>query len=269
MTSVKVGGILEKTSDPSLGTGTFRKKTQQSPPTKRRKRPAKPLKITAHSKKAKKITAEDDDSVSSSKTKQTRKLTTTAIVARNTISTTDVSNVAAIDVSENSTQSTLRQFCSKFRAKPPHRETTTDKANSSKTTGREQQDRAEMNQNENSEQAPSAGPVVQIINGEIVLQESSMVLHGNSKPPTEEDEEYQVVEEEDQLGGIGSSYTSFSKRWRRPKHWNVNETQLFYEALRQVGTDFVTMESFFSSSTKRTRKMLKDKYKKDVSKMSI
>ena len=99
----------------------------------------------------------------------------------------------------------------------------------------------------------SAGSVVQIINGEIVLQESSMVVTGNSRP----EEEFPVIEEEMQLAVVGASYNSFVSR-RAPQHWSVEETELFYDALRQVGTDFGTMEAYFGK--KRTRKQLKRKY---------
>jgi hypothetical protein len=105
----------------------------------------------------------------------------------------------------------------------------------------------------------SAGPVVKVVNGEIVLQESSMVVNASSK----EVEEFPVVEEEAQLAVVGASYNSFTNR-KKPQHWNVVETQLFYEALRQVGLDFGTMEAYFEN--RRTRKQLKRKYQKESSK---
>jgi len=150
----------------------------------------------------------------------------------------------------------LSQFCTAFKATPSEN---TPKSPGAKSKSHDNDDDAEDGKAGNKNSS-LAGPAVQIINGEIVLQESSMILHGNVKPPTEDDDEYQVVEEEDQLGGIGSSYTSFSKKRRRPQKWTVEETQLFYDALRQVGQDFITMESFFTE-TKRNRKTLKRKYK--------
>ncbi|KAL7578227.1 hypothetical protein ACA910_012650 [Epithemia clementina (nom. ined.)] len=246
-----------------------------APETKRsRKRPIKPSKIAPNNnkkkhksnkiiqKRASRKTEQSNESSSAPSKKNARKLptstttatTTTAIVAREANEGDNPDKEA-----EKAESPQLSKFCTKFRAKPSYT-TETDKR---PAAAQPNDDNHGLNGNGNNGQGASAGPVVQIINGEIVLQESSMVLHGNAKPPTEDDEEYQVVEEEDQLGGIGSSYSSFSRKGRRPAHWRVEETQLFYEALRQVGTDFATMESFFLTTTKRTRKMLKLKYKKE------
>ena len=241
----------------STSTTTTETKARTSVP-ERKKRPAKPLKISANRKKPKQsnvnenaITSVEEEALVPTTRKSTRKLpTTAAVVARD--------NAGIDDELVDADAPRLSKFCSKFRAKPPPSDTSTKKKNNSfkvsdhektETTGRDN--------------GGSSGPVVQIIDGEIVLQESSMVLHGDAKPPTEEDEDYQVVEEEDQLGGIGSSYTSFSKAGRRPQHWSVDETRIFYEALRQVGTDFYSMEAFFTSTTKRKHKTLKHKFKKE------
>lgn len=145
----------------------------------------------------------------------------------------------------------LNSFCTKFRSKRKKRN----------KNGRENEGPAPEPATEAALQDPdatagnavSAGPVVQIINGEIVLQESSMVVTGSTRP----DEEFAVVEEEMQLAVVGASYNSFVTR-RKPQHWSVEETELFYDALRQVGTDFGTMEAYFGSQ--RTRKQLKRKY---------
>lgn len=58
------------------------------------------------------------------------------------------------------------------------------------------------------------------------------------------------------LGIVGASINSFVNR-KGPQHWTVKETERFYEALRQLGTDFGCMEAFFEN---RTRKQLKRKY---------
>ena len=171
-----------------------------------------------------------------------------------------------------------------------------------------------------------AGPVVQIVNGEIVLQESSMVFHGSvmasgvgnptniydnnnaSMNGTNTDggggggtnsgydgnnhsnnnhQEYHhqhpmtVVEEEAEMAIVGATYTSFATgRRARPKvsHWSVEETQLFYEALQQVGMDFGTMEAYFEAAVMnkstnnnnnirfRHRRQLKRKYQAEYNK---
>jgi hypothetical protein len=142
----------------------------------------------------------------------------------------------------------LNSFCSKFRSKRKKKEKT-----GKEKAGPVPDAPAAVAEESSSANVVSAGPVVQIINGEIVLQESSMVVSGNSKP----EEEFPVIEEEMQLAVVGASYNSFVSR-RAPQHWSVEETELFYDALRQVGTDFGTMEAYFGK--KRTRKQLKRKY---------
>jgi len=148
-------------------------------------------------------------------------------------------------------QATLKTFCSRYRTKEKRNKATqktTAKAND--TPAQPQVAPAEQN-------ASSAGPVVQIVNGEIVLQESSVLVPGARRSVQEVEEEFQVVEEEQTASAvIGASYNSFVSR-RAPQHWTVAETKKFYDALRQVGPDFATMAAYFDN---RTRKQLKRKY---------
>jgi len=111
-----------------------------------------------------------------------------------------------------------------------------------------------------------SGPVVSIVNGEIVLQESSMVVAGNktANQTLLDDEDAEVVEEEAQLGGISSTYTSYRKIKAAGGHWPAKDTEKFYQALRQVGQDFGTMEAYFDG--KRTRRALKNKFRVESNK---
>lgn len=156
-----------------------------------------------------------------------------------------------------------------------------------------------------------AGPVVQIVNGEIVLQESSVIFHGSAADVTIAAPSAltmaaaaaaaamttgdpnagatavagleaalvltEVVEEEAELAIVGATYTSFATgRRARPQtnHWTVPETELFFQALRQVGLDFGTMEAYFDSFAekspqiirKRQRRQLKNKYQAEHTK---
>jgi transcription factor TFIIIB component B'' len=112
-----------------------------------------------------------------------------------------------------------------------------------------------------------SGPLVEIINGEIVIKESTMIV-GGRRTTEEVDRELEggiVVEENT---GITATYTSFTKR-EKVQRWNVEETRKFYLALRQCGTDFSTMESFFDGAdggNKRSRKQLKSRYKRECKK---
>ena len=132
--------------------------------------------------------------------------------------------------------------------------------------------RADGNNNQDGPVHPPAGvPVVQIVDGEIVLQESSIMLP-TRRSVQEVEEEFQdnVVEEDAQLAIVQASYTSFLTKGdaatnggkRGSGRWSVEETKKFYIALRQLGTDFVSMEALFEN--KRTRRQLKNKYAKEL-----
>ena len=150
-------------------------------------------------------------------------------------------------------EKTLKTFCSTYKAGKRQKKKDDDNQNQQESTTAPPPPPPP----ENDKSTTTAGPVVQIINGEIVLQESSMLVPNARKSVAEVEEEFQhVVEEEGNTTTVGASYNSFVSR-RKPQHWTVEETKLFYKALRQVGIDFATMEVYFE---KRTRKQLKRKY---------
>jgi hypothetical protein len=158
-------------------------------------------------------------------------------------------------------QDALKSFCSRYRTK--EKRAKAQKANA--PAKQQQQPPAQHAPAETSAASSSAGPVVQVVNGEIVLQESSVVVPGARRSVQEVEAEFgqEVVEEEAQHSAvIGASYNSFVTR-RAPQHWSVVETKMFYKYLRMVGTDFATMAAFFEN---RTRKQLKRKYQVENSK---
>ena len=109
--------------------------------------------------------------------------------------------------------------------------------------------------------AANNGPAVEIINGEIVIQQSSITI-SNRKTMKEIDDEYlqeegDLVVEDVTNGVIQATYRSFLKETPKTQHWTPTETHQFYNVLRQCGTDFSMMTSFFPD---RTRKQLKKKY---------
>lgn len=180
--------------------------------------------------------------------------------------------------SEDSAVSRLTAFCSSFKgAKKPRRRkgqvskaTQSGKASSSSTRNKQNQNpntstssisnHQSIGSKRNASDALGA-PVVQIVDGEIVLQESSLVVPGQRRTVQEVEEEFQdVVEEDAQLAIVGASYNSFVNR-KGPQHWTVGETKRFFEALRQLGTDFCSMEAYFQN---RNRKQLKSKYRAEL-----
>jgi len=177
---------------------------------------------------------------SSSSQSQVLKPKTTENANENESSKTDLA--ALLEAQKQSDAKSMNSFCSKFKVK---------RRKKSYKTGaqRKVNIKNERNDRDNGDDLsaarstppPSGGPVVQIIDGQIVLQESSMLVGaGTSIKP----DENHVVEEDTQLASIGASYHSFAK-YRSPKHWTTKETTLFYEALRQVGVDFGTMVAYF------------------------
>eukprot|EP01039_Chlorochromonas_danica_P004113 gene4114-4507_t len=93
------------------------------------------------------------------------------------------------------------------------------------------------------------GPRVEVIDGKIVIKESSLTIDplGENK----DDQEYEEVVE-----GLhaGSRYSSYSHR-KQGRTWGLEETRLFYQALRQCGTEFSMMQSFFPHRTRRELKL--------------
>ena len=60
-----------------------------------------------------------------------------------------------------------------------------------------------------------------------------------------------------------TTYSSFRRRERSKNIWNTEETGMFYTALEIVGTDFSLMEAVFFKDRARSRKQLKQKFKRE------
>jgi hypothetical protein len=128
-------------------------------------------------------------------------------------------------------------------------------------------------------QSQQGGPQVEIIDGRIVIRESSLFV-GPSGGPNGSDgtstggpagdaggllsqqqgmagsaggEYYEEIEEN---VNTCATYASFSRR-QSSASWGIEETRNFYRCLRQCGTEFSMMQTFFP---KRTRKQLKLKF---------
>ena len=202
---------------------------------------------------------------------------------------------------ENVEGSRMNMFCSRFKG--PKREVKSDKDASSKkssqngkksndnsskvsdtaatggaaigtsdSTTKNDTNSSDMDINHNTTTTNGA-PVVQIIDGEIVLQESSVMLPSR-RSVQEVEEEYQdnVVEEDAQMAIVQASYNSFLTKGdhgktRKKGNWSIKETERFYLALQQLGPDFGSMEALFFEN-ERTRRQLKHKYQKELSRNS-
>ncbi len=138
--------------------------------------------------------------------------------------------------------------------------TTTTTTTTTSTTTNNNNNNNNININ-NDLQDNRSGPMVEIINGEIVIKESTIII-GRRHTTEEVDRELDqniIIEDNNALT---ATYRSFTNR-EQNKKWNAEETKKFYKALRQCGTDFTTMENFFRGEDglmKRSRKQLKGKY---------
>lgn len=180
-------------------------------------------------------------------------------------------NVPALKENEKS----MRDFCSKFVL--PKEDKDNDEADGGaveannpaapvRRNARVEEERGNIEGEEGNE-ANASGPLVEIINGEIVIKESSIVIGAHQ---TTEDVDKELAADgavvEEAADGITATYTSFTN-YLKTQHWKLDETRQFYMALRQCGTDFSTMEQMYERFDKpKTRKQLKSKYKRECKK---
>lgn len=98
------------------------------------------------------------------------------------------------------------------------------------------------------DQIRGTGPEVEIIDGQIVIKESSLLLQDETELY---EDDYEEVEESQTRT---STYATFADK-PVVRSWGVEETRRFYEALKQCGTDFSLMLAFFPGRTRRQLKL--------------
>lgn len=105
-----------------------------------------------------------------------------------------------------------------------------------------------------------AAPQVHMVDGDIRVLESSLVLNTDTSTNPNIRSSGSVgdyrVEEMVEVSHSSATYASFLNR-KGSSAWGLDETRLFYQCLRQCGLDFTVMQSFFPN---RTRKQLKLKF---------
>ena len=112
------------------------------------------------------------------------------------------------------------------------------------------------------EQAGEAMPCPQVkvgINGEIILDDLSLVVETTDAKKAKDFLSSAPVAVVENNRNTATNYGTWSKK-RRHVDWSERETLRFYKALSMVGSDFSMMESMFK---KRTRQELKLKFKKE------
>ncbi|MCJ1310143.1 Transcription factor TFIIIB component B [Agyrium rufum] len=93
------------------------------------------------------------------------------------------------------------------------------------------------------------GPQTQIINGEIVLVETSTRIDRHAMAEAERELANVEVEEENILTQRVTG--SYGMQKLKPCHWNESDTDDFYNALRMFGTDFGIIARLFPGRTRR------------------
>jgi len=96
-------------------------------------------------------------------------------------------------------------------------------------------------------------------NGEIILDDSSLVLETTDAKKAKDFMESAPVAVVENNKNMATNYGTWSKK-RKHVDWSQKETLRFYKALSVVGSDFSMMESIFKN---RTRRELKLKFKKE------
>ncbi|KAI9653379.1 MAG: Transcription factor TFIIIB component B [Alyxoria varia] len=149
--------------------------------------------------------------------------------------------------------------------------------------GREPTENRDTEERENSQQSQSrsqsqsqtvetppphtSGPQLKLVNGEMVIDESTLVQE--ERGPPRASEQGSIVEESDLTQRVNSkSWVTLKKRdpierirlSGRAKPWNELETEQFYEALSQWGTDFMIISRMFPG---RTRAHVKAKFTRE------
>ena len=110
-----------------------------------------------------------------------------------------------------------------------------------------------MKHNDPIQPKQSTGAQVEWVDGKIRVKESSLVVQDHSQLNEGE------FEEVNEGTHAVATYKSFLREQKHEK-WGVEETKRFFHVLRQCGTEFSIMQSFFPG---RTRKQLKLKYRRE------
>ncbi|KAL4976110.1 hypothetical protein BDW66DRAFT_166696 [Aspergillus desertorum] len=100
-------------------------------------------------------------------------------------------------------------------------------------------------------QSLQAGPVMRIVNGEIVLDTDSLQVDRHADAERNEDELEDVVENSLTRKINQATYGKRSKT----ESWDENMTELFYRGLRMFGTDFMVISKMFPGRSRRQIKL--------------
>ena len=104
--------------------------------------------------------------------------------------------------------------------------------------------------------AATSGPQFRIVDGQIVVDQSSLVMDRHARAAAAQaGEDMETIEENDFTRLITSSSFMNSSKLRGPNIWTDVETELFYRGLRMFGTEFEMISKMFPGKQRRHVKL--------------
>lgn len=116
-----------------------------------------------------------------------------------------------------------------------------------------------LSQSARLEEAPpevSTGPQMRIVNGQIVIDDASLVVDRHARAAAAATEVEEV--EEDDFTRITTSGTHMKREMNI--YWDIESTEKFYSGIRMFGTDFEMISKMFPD---RNRRQIKLKFNKE------
>lgn len=101
-----------------------------------------------------------------------------------------------------------------------------------------------------------AGPQFRIVDGQIVVDQSSLVMDRHARAAAAQaGEDMETIEENDFTRLITSSSFMTTSKLRGPNIWTDDETELFYRGLSMFGTEFQMISHMFPGKQRRHVKL--------------
>jgi transcription factor TFIIIB component B'' len=102
--------------------------------------------------------------------------------------------------------------------------------------------------------APASGPQFRIVDGQIIIDQSSLVMDRHARAAATRGD-METVEENDFTRLITSSSFMNTSKLKGPNIWTEEETELFYRGLRMFGTEFEMISRMFPNKQRRHVKL--------------
>ncbi|KAG5982741.1 hypothetical protein E4U55_001434 [Claviceps digitariae] len=104
--------------------------------------------------------------------------------------------------------------------------------------------------------AATAGPQFRIVDGQIVVDQDSLVMDRHARAAAAQaGEDMETIEENDFTRLITSSSFMNTSKLKGPNIWTEAETELFYRGLRMFGTEFEMISKMFPGKQRRHIKL--------------